>query len=91
MYYVYEISSLGKKYIYVGITSNLSARLKRHNSGHERTTRPYRPFKLILHEGYLTRQEAREREKFLKSGVGKEYLRRLERTGRVGLPAVTPG
>ena len=44
MYYVYEISSLGKKYIYVGITSNLSARLKRHNSGHERTTRPYRQF-----------------------------------------------
>lgn len=44
MYIVYAISSVNRNYIYVGLTSNLGARLKRHNSGLERTTKPYAPF-----------------------------------------------
>jgi len=45
--------------------------------GYEKTTRSFRPFKLIYQEFFQTRIQAREREKYLKSGVGKEFLKRL--------------
>ncbi|AUP79722.1 GIY-YIG nuclease family protein [Flavivirga eckloniae] len=75
MYYVYAISSLSRNYIYVGMTINIPERLGRHNQGREKTTRAYCPFKLIYSETLDTRIEARKREKYWKSGVGKEKLR----------------
>lgn len=77
MFYVYAISSEIRKYIYVGLTNNLERRIKEHNSGNNRTTKPYRPFKLIYSEECKDRIEARKREKYLKSGVGKEFLKSL--------------
>ena len=78
MFYVYAISSLNHNYIYVGLTQDITERLNRHNRGRERTTKFYRPFKLIYTEEVATRPEARIREKYLKSGVGKEKLRRIK-------------
>ena len=75
MYHVYAISSLIKNYIYVGMSSKLEDRIERHQQGREKTTRAYRPFQLIYTEPVETRIEAREREKYWKSGVGKEQLR----------------
>ncbi|NWF87891.1 MAG: hypothetical protein HXY50_00350, partial [Ignavibacteriaceae bacterium] len=40
-----------------------------------RTTKPYAPFELVHSEIFPTRTEARDREKYLKSGVGKEFLK----------------
>jgi len=77
MYVVYAISSIARSYIYVGMTSDLYSRLHRHNGGYERTTRPYRPFKLIYTKEFPTRSEARIHEKYLKSGTGKEQLKRI--------------
>jgi len=77
MYKVYAIKSKQRNYIYVGITSDLEARIQRHNSGREKTTRAYRPFELIYSEDQPTREEARKREKYFKSGVRKEFLRKL--------------
>ena len=77
MYNVYALKCKFKNYIYVGITQNLEERLQRHNLGRERTTKPYKPFKLIHREVYPSRIEARKREKYLKSGVGKEFLKTL--------------
>lgn len=77
MYYVYAISSLSRNYIYVGLTSSIDKRIKRHNSGYEKTTKPYHPFRLIYREICETRLEARKREKYLKSGVGRELLRNI--------------
>jgi len=74
---VYCLSSLIRNYIYVGLTDNIPRRIKQHNDGKEQTTKPYRPFKLIHLERFETRVEARVREKFLKSGVGKEWLRNI--------------
>jgi len=79
MYTVYAISSLHKNYIYVGMTSELEVRIARHNSGKNKSTKPYAPFKLIYKEESETRQEARLREKYWKSGTGKEQLKRLLR------------
>ena len=74
MYIVYAIKSLGHKYMYVGLTSDLEARLLRHNSGFEKTTKPYRPFELVYTEEAETRIQAREREKYFKSSTGKRFL-----------------
>jgi len=76
MYHVYTIKSINRNYIYVGITGNLEKRIKRHNAGKNKTTKPYCPFALIAVENYNTRIKAREREKYLKSGCGKEYLKK---------------
>ncbi len=48
-----------------------------HNGEKEKTTRAYAPFKAILIEKYDSRMAARKREKYLKSGAGKEYLKSL--------------
>jgi putative endonuclease len=77
-YYVYAISSEKRKYIYVGISDNPNRRVEQHNNGKEKTTKPYLPFKTILVEKYNSRQEARNREKYLKSGIGKDFLRKIK-------------
>jgi putative endonuclease len=69
------ISSLEKNYIYVGLTDNLDRRFFEHNSGKNKTTKPYKPFTLIYFEECTTRIEARFREKYFKSGIGKEKLK----------------
>ena len=75
MVYVYAISSLTKNYIYVGMTKDVEARLVRHNKGREKTTKPYAPFRLIYTEVCANRVKARVREKYWKSGIGKQKLR----------------
>lgn len=79
MIYIYVIKSLNKSYRYVGITNNLENRFERHNLGYNKATKPYSPFKLVLIEEYPNYTEARVREKFLKSGKGREYLDSLEK------------
>jgi len=77
MFYIYAISSLKRYYIYVGITEDLKNRLGRHNKGREKTTKPYAPFEMLCFEKVNTRIEARIREKYWKSGTGKEKLKEL--------------
>ena len=77
MFTVYAISSISPNYIYVGLTSDLKARIRRHNNGRERTTKPYAPFQLICYEECENRERARIREKYCKSGSGKESLRKI--------------
>jgi putative endonuclease len=78
MFTVNAIKSLSKSYIYVGLTNNLDRRLNEHNIGSNRTTKPYRTFVLIHTETFNSRTEARLNEKYFKSGVGKEFLRKLK-------------
>ena len=73
----YALKSTSRNYIYVGLTDNPERRIKQHNLGYEKTTKPYRPFEVIVTESFATRIEAREREKFLKTSYGKNYLRDL--------------
>ncbi len=57
------------------MSKDINARIDRHNKGYERTTKPYIPFKLIYKEECINRIEARKREKYWKSGCGKEQLK----------------
>ncbi|MBS1575526.1 MAG: GIY-YIG nuclease family protein [Bacteroidetes bacterium] len=77
MFIVYAISSHKRNYIYVGLTNNIERRFNQHQEGLNKTTKPYRPFILFHIESFFSRIEARKREKYLKSGAGKEYLRQV--------------
>ena len=59
------------------MTNNFERRLTEYNSGQNRSTKAYRPFVLIYCEEFQDRATARIKEKYLKSGIGKEYLRSL--------------
>ncbi len=76
MYYVYALKSERCDRIYVGLTKNLNLRLREHNSGKTKSTKFYRPWVLFYHESRRTLVEARRREKVLKSGSGREFLKR---------------
>jgi len=70
--YVLWSNKLQKRY--VGFSSDLVKRLSEHNSGKSPFTKRGISWKLIYNEEYLTETEARKREKFLKSGVGRKFL-----------------
>ena len=77
MIFVYAISSINFNYIYVGMTVDIEERFRRHNSGREKTTKPYAPFIILYTEECKDRTEAK-REKYWKSGIGKEKLKILK-------------
>ena len=76
MYFTYVIRDrTGLRY--TGHTSDLEARLVSHNSGRSRWTKQGSDWKLIHSEVFQTRSEAIIRERWLKSGVGREFINRL--------------
>lgn len=74
---VYAIVSKINADIYVGIAKNADHRLKEHNAGKNRYTKGLRPWESLYRELQPDWEAARKREKYLKSGVGKEFLRSL--------------
>jgi putative endonuclease len=74
-YYVYILLSEKDNQWYTGYTSDLKQRLALHNEGKVESTKNRRPLKLIYFEGCLNQQDATRREKYLKSGSGKIYLK----------------
>ena len=63
--------------IYVGVSENLEKRLIEHNSGKTKSTKGFIPWELFFKRAFKTRIEAREYEKYYKSGSGKEKLKLL--------------
>jgi putative endonuclease len=77
IYQVYALKSIVDNRIYVGFTSNLDRRLVEHNSGKTKSSKGYRPWVLLYSEEVLGSENARNREKYIKPGVGKEFLKSL--------------
>ena len=75
-YYVYFLQSSKNNDLYIGSSGNLKERVAAHNAGKVKSTKPYRPWKLLEHEVYNSRSEAVRRERFLKTGQQKELLRK---------------
>ena len=73
-YYTYVLRSLKNGDFYVGSTADVYKRLVRHNSGKVRSTKGYAPWKLLQHEQFISRSEAVQHERFLKSHQQKEIL-----------------
>jgi len=77
---VYIIRSKKDGYWYTGSTIDLRKRFNDHNRNKVYTTKSRGPFELMYYEACLNEQDARQREKYLKTGMGKRYLKnRLER------------
>ena len=76
-YYCYILKSDNFSKHYYGSCKDKAKRLARHNSGKVRSTKAYRPWKIIYSEEFKTRAEAYNRELFFKSAEGKKYLRQL--------------
>jgi len=74
-YFVYVLESIKDQKIYIGQTDNMNRRLKEHNAGKVFSTKGRRPLKLKSCEIFSSREEAVQREKFLKSGCGREFVK----------------
>jgi len=72
MFYVYVLQSDQNNQFYVGHTNDLKRRLKEHRSGRTTSLKGRGPYKLTYYEEFETRNEALSREKYLKSGSGRE-------------------
>ena len=80
MFYTYILRSKQDGQLYTGATEDLRKRFKLHNDGNIHSTKDRGPFDLIYYEACLNQQDAFAREKYLKSGRGKLYLKkRLKR------------
>ena len=77
MFYVYVLESEKDGSLYIGQTSNWKKRVKEHNQGKNKSTRPFRPYKLIYYEAFLDKKDAKAREKYLKSGWGWRSFKKL--------------
>ena len=62
--------------LYVGICKDVTNRLRDHENGKNRYTKGLRPWRLMRVENYPDWSEARKKEKYYKSGIGKEQLKK---------------
>ena len=77
-YTVYVLYSKSFQKTYTGFSSNFEARLKSHNDfGKKDWAVRYRPWEILITEEYDTKSEAMNREKFFKSGQGRESIKRI--------------
>jgi putative endonuclease len=76
MYYTYVLRSLQNGVLYKGQTDDLKSRLLIHNSGLVSYSKRYLPWELVYFEEFETRAEAMAREKFFKTGAGRDWLKR---------------
>jgi len=77
MYQIYILESKTNGRYYIGHTENMAIRLKRHNRGLVKSTKNYKPWKIIHTENYDTKQEAYRRELEIKSYKGGSAFKKL--------------
>jgi len=75
MYYTYVLRSTKDGGWYTGATGNLRIRVKQRNDGRVDSTRSRRPLELVYYEACRNESDAWRRERFLKTGKGKRYLK----------------
>jgi putative endonuclease len=74
MRYVYLLKSIPfPEETYIGMTSDLKARLHAHNAGESIHTSKYRPWTLIAYVAFADEHRAIMFEKYLKSGSGRAF------------------
>ena len=76
-YFIYILLSLKDNNIYIGMTNNLTRRIKEHNKEYNKSTKSRAPFVLIHYEKFNNRIEARQKEKWFKSGIGREFIKNV--------------
>lgn len=76
MFYTYVLRSQKDKKLYIGWTSDLKSRLKKHNEGLVTATKYRKPLELLYYEACKSKEKAIIREKQLKTGFGRAYLKK---------------
>ena len=76
MFYTYVLHSGNDMNFYVGFTKNLKLRFEQHNKGLVESTKDRRPLDLIYYEACVNENDAVRREKYLKTYLGKMFLRK---------------
>lgn len=76
-FYVYILYSYKDGKFYIGFTNNLKKRLTEHANGKVMSTKNRLPLKLIHYEYFINRKDAEAREKFLKSGYGRQQFKEI--------------
>lgn len=74
-YYVYLLQSEIDLSWYIGYTNSLDKRITEHNAGKSYYTKRKTPWKLIYYEASFDQYDAIAREKYLKTGMGRRYLK----------------
>ena len=74
-YYVYILESKKDGELYVGCTNDLKKRIKEHNSGLVFSTQLKKPYRIIHYEAFLNKKDAYIREKWLKTGWGRNQIK----------------
>jgi len=82
MFCVYVLQSETTDCYYTGFTTDIEHRVGQHNAGVTKSTKNRGPWKLVHKEQYDSRAAAMRREKFLKSGKGREQIAQLIAKGR---------
>lgn len=80
MYYTYVLYSDKDQGLYIGYSANLKTRFRQHTNGEVKSTGHRRPLILAYYEAYVCQQDAENRERFLKSGSGRTYLKKQMKT-----------
>ena len=79
MYTVYVLYSPSYKKHYVGFTSNLEARMTSHNELGSDWTSRFRSWEILHTEMFSEKSEAMKRERWLKSCVGRDFIKGLHK------------
>src|SRR6266705_1552973 len=74
MFHCYVLSSEKTGRRYVGSCENLADRIDRHNAGQSKATKHGVPWVLIRSESFASRSEAAQRERYYKTGRGRDEL-----------------
>jgi putative endonuclease len=77
MFYVYVLRSGKTGRRYVGSCENIDKRVRRHNAGHSKATRSGIPWVLVHSETFANRAEAARKERYYKTGRGRDELDRF--------------
>jgi putative endonuclease len=76
-FYLYILKSKVNDRFYIGMTSNLDDRIKRHNEGRSKATKSGRPWELVYTEEFGNRSEALARERQLKRWKNRKRIEDL--------------
>ena len=77
MFYCYVLRSRKTGRRYVGSCKDVAERIHRHHAGESKATKHGVPWVLLHGEGFATRAEATRRERYYKTGRGRDQLDRL--------------
>ena len=76
MFYAYVLQSESNATFYYGSTEDIEKRILTHNAGLVNYTSKYMPWKIVYVETFSTRSEAMKREKYFKTGAGRDFVKR---------------